>query len=265
MTPLAAEITQNQPLPCPDKAFWQTASAAEIAHCLDRGVNVNATAGFWDTPLHWVVRRTDADAVEALKMILDAGANVHATDYYGLTPLHHMAGREEVGPGTAESVNMLVAYGADIDARDKRGETPLHSAAMWGTPEMAKALIDAGADVNALGAQQGTPLHDAAHFAKADMVKLLIDNGADFRLKESYAGATPLHEAVKVNSRKHNTETVIVLLDAGADIEVEDNRGKTPLDEAKNWSTAKTVKVLESTLARRRMAAEKFEITEQTR
>ena len=55
----------------------------------------------------------------------------------------------------------------------------------------AKAAIEAGADVNARNRIDETALHHAAAFNSSRMVTLLLDSGADANVKD-YAGQTPL-------------------------------------------------------------------------
>ena len=63
---------------------------------------------------------TNADAVEAVKIVLDAGADVNAVNDVGDTALHGAAFR-----GENAIVELLVNHGAKLDVKNKKGFTPL--------------------------------------------------------------------------------------------------------------------------------------------
>lgn len=68
-------------------------------------------------------RKTQAEAVEAIKLCLDAGVDVNAVDSRGQTALHGAAFQ-----GFDDVVQFLVAHGAKLDVKDRQGKTPLDSA-----------------------------------------------------------------------------------------------------------------------------------------
>jgi len=68
-------------------------------------------------------RKTQADAIEAIKLCLEAGVDINATDNRGQTALHGAAfwGLDDV-------VQFLADRGARLDVKDKQGRTPLDAA-----------------------------------------------------------------------------------------------------------------------------------------
>ena len=68
-------------------------------------------------------RKTQADAIEAIKLCLDAGVDVNAVDSRGQTALHGAAFQ-----GFDDVVQFLATHGAKLDIKDKQGKTPLDSA-----------------------------------------------------------------------------------------------------------------------------------------
>jgi ankyrin repeat protein len=68
-------------------------------------------------------RKTQTDAIEAIKLCLDAGVDVNAADNRGQTALHGAAFQ-----GFDDVVQFLATHGAKLDAKDKQGKTPLDSA-----------------------------------------------------------------------------------------------------------------------------------------
>jgi ankyrin repeat protein len=68
-------------------------------------------------------RKTQAEAIEAIKLCLDAGVDINAADSRGQTALHGAAlwGFDDV-------VQFLVDHGAKLDIKDRQGRTPLDAA-----------------------------------------------------------------------------------------------------------------------------------------
>jgi ankyrin repeat protein len=68
-------------------------------------------------------RKTEADAIEAIKICLDAGVDINAVDGRGQTALHGAAIQ-----GYDQVVKFLADRGAKLDVKDSRGLTPLDAA-----------------------------------------------------------------------------------------------------------------------------------------
>ena len=169
-----------------------------------------------------------------------------------------------VRDGDSERVRALLLYnGADLDARYVNENTLLHLAAMNGDTEIVEALLAVGLDPNARNAYGSTPLHSAVIFARMPsyfpvnlvgfgfdendreesikdlMIELLVDSGADPNVRDAY-GISPLYLA----TRFADTEIVMVLLEVGANPNIRDSFGNSPLHWAVNFSTTETVRVL---------------------
>jgi ankyrin repeat protein len=68
-------------------------------------------------------RKTQTEAIEAVKLCLEAGVDVNAADSRGQTALHGAAFQ-----GFDDVVKFLAEHGAKLDAKDRQGKTPLDSA-----------------------------------------------------------------------------------------------------------------------------------------
>ena len=82
-----------------------------------RGQRVYAAAASVSTPA------TEADSLEALKLLLDSKLDVNASNNNGQTALHNASGR-----GADTLVKLLVDKGAKLDAKDKLGRLPIDMA-----------------------------------------------------------------------------------------------------------------------------------------
>jgi ankyrin repeat protein len=221
-----------------------TEGAAAVA-----GVDVTESAADGSTPLHWAVFEGDVAEVERL---IAAGADVSATNRYGASPMGLAA---EVA--NTEILKLLLDAGADVDSPNADGMTALLAVARTGNIEAAQLLLDRGATVDArekFGGQ--TALMWAAARRHPEMIALLADRGADLdaastnrdyqrritaegRPKSMDSGGfTPLLYAARENCLK----CIDVLLEKGADIDLPDPDGVSPLHLAvmnANWDLAK--------------------------
>ncbi len=112
------------------------------------------------------------------------------------------------------------------------GWSPLHLAAGFGGPEATALLLSHGAHIHRFSRN---PMHNQALHAcvalsqDSETVRLLIEQGADVNMAQA-GGYTPLHQAAAAGS----TELVEVLLKAGANPVTPCNQGKTPADYARD-------------------------------
>ena len=80
---------------------------------------------------------------------------------------------------TRQAVKDQFEDGADKNARNKNGETPLHFAAMVGKLEAFHCLIEARPKINPHSLDGTTPLHIAV--GREETIITLLDLGADGR------------------------------------------------------------------------------------
>jgi ankyrin repeat protein len=92
-----------------------TTSAAMIRHLISRGVPVNATDRYGNTPLHYAAR---TDHVEAMQALLDAGAEVDPVNEEGITPLRQLFLKQ---PFNVDAIDLLLSRGANMHQSSKEG------------------------------------------------------------------------------------------------------------------------------------------------
>jgi ankyrin repeat protein len=146
---------------------------ARVRELLDSGTkDVDAPDRDGTPALHWVVRVGDGDLVARL---LAAGAKVNGADRHGVTPL-----QVAIGEGNARVVRLLLDAGADASKLDAAGEPPLMLAARVGEPDVARSLLAHGAAVDGREQSFGqTPLMVAVREGHPETAKVLLEAGAD--------------------------------------------------------------------------------------
>jgi uncharacterized protein len=132
--------------------------------------------------------------------------------------------------GDFETLQRLVnSDRALVNAFAADGFYPLGLSAYFGHPAIVEFLLKNGADVKlaARNAQKVTALHAGASQGGAEIVKMLLEAGADPNVKQE-RGFVPLH-SVAANG---NVAVVELLLKHGARADVKADDGKTPSDMA---------------------------------
>jgi len=187
-----------------------------------------------------------------------APAAVEAQAYQGL---HRAAWR-----GDLPQLKALIAGGADLEARDAMGRTPLHVATYARQREAIGVLARAGARLDAfendrydavtiaavaddvptlalllsLGANpgqttsryDGTALIAAAHLGHDEVVRRLIAAGAPLDHVNNLHWTALIEAIVLGDGGPRHQRTLIALVDAGANLQLADRQGHTPLQLA---------------------------------
>lgn len=163
-----------------------------------------------------------------VSILLDNGVDVNLTGYKG--SLLHLAA-EKSHKSREEVARVLIEKGANLESTNDVKETPLQVACESGSVEVARCLIESGANLDA----RGITLHERSllHLASSmniNTTKLLVEKGADLEVRDKN-GETPLHLACWFG----RVETAAFLLDQGADIEARSSNGNTPLLRGLLW------------------------------
>ena len=105
---------------------------------------------------------------------------------------------------------------------------PIHSACYRGHAVILKTLLNLGADGNAFASDKRTPLMTVLAFNEFDndeCAYVLLQHGVDLECQTEQDGFTALHLAV-IYKRVSIVNTLLI---AGADMDIADKWGKTPL------------------------------------
>jgi ankyrin repeat protein len=191
------------------------------------------------------------------------------------TGLHAAAAK-----GDAAAIRTLVAGGADANARDAHGRTPLHVAAHGSHADAARALVAGGADPRALDSQRydavtiaavrddiamlktalalggnaravtspydGTALIAAAHLGHDEVVRTLIAAGAPLDHVNNLGWTAVIEAIVLGDGGRRHVACLKALLHAGANPNLPDRQGRTPLALARARGFATMVALLQA-------------------
>lgn len=123
-------------------------------------------------------------------------------------------------------MSLLLHSGADPNSKNIAGWTPLHyfSFRKDGNPKVAWRFLQKGADVDSCGRDGLSPLHCAAMCDNQMMTKLLIESGANVEIQDNFK-KTALHWA----ARNGSPEAIQVLFAKGAYLDSQEYNRMTPL------------------------------------
>lgn len=180
---------------------------------LSNGADINARDGYGNSALSW------ADT-KAMDYLLQNGADVKVADLeFGNTILHGCA-----QSGLMDRAEILLKHGLDVNVKNSSGEAPLDVAIQNGQTSAIAFLLSHGATVT-------FEEEMCAAVARGDIatVRRCISENKD-RLEErtsksGFAGATPIQVACALGQK----EALDELLTAGADVDVQDDDGRTAL------------------------------------
>jgi ankyrin repeat protein len=221
--------------------------AAAVARLLREGADAKAANRYGVTPLSLAAENGDASIIGAL---LDAGADPNGALSSGQTMVM-IAART----GNPAAIRTLAAHGAKVNAKESvLGENAMIWAAVENHAAAIAALVAAGADVNArstvltfprrdygdgksgrftvLPRGGWTPLMYAARQDAREAIGALVTAAANLNGVDP-DGTSALTLAI-INA---HYEAASMLLDAGADPNLADARGMTPMYAAVDMNT----------------------------
>ena len=265
-----------QRTPLHSAARYGAVSAARFL--LDQGVEFSAKDESGNTPLHLAsIFRHD----EIIDLLIRHKVDIDTLNGQGHSPLI-LASLY----GNPESIKLLLANGAEKDVRDADGNTPLHIAVLYRHPENLDEILKVNPDINAINTEGYTSLHLAVRRPdNGKAIGLLLQEGADVNIldptgrnallvsvgshqkeyiellksngidinSQDIDGNTALHyPLINVLENKlylpYSTEIVKILLEEGADPQVKNKEGKSPMDLAVESEESELINLLKSSI-----------------
>ena len=205
------------------------------------------------------------ECYDIVKLLIDNGADVNTQNEDGTSPLHVSAMK-----GYHDTAKLLIENGADVNIKDNDDWTPLRWAVCENKYDIVKLLIEFGADPFITDNDGKTPLDicqnddirsllekymeeyhsiqekikrnepsifdidllDFAYYNNLIEVKKCVYSGKfDINVQDD-KGYTPLMYAIT----NHNLQMVEFLVEQGADINLNNNEGDSPLKIAYKFS-----------------------------
>lgn len=133
--------------------------------------------------------------------------------------------------GDIRQVHRIAARGLDLDGSGRREWTPLLWALSCESLDGTRALLEAGADPNRASFSGLTPVTAAARLSDPDFLRVVLQYGGDVNNIALGTNRTPLATAFATGVEGSGWSNYYLLLDAGADINVE-HEGQTIAERA---------------------------------
>jgi ankyrin repeat protein len=195
-----------------------------------------------DRQLIRAAQQGDLDTVRAL---LAAGASVTAVDDDAATALVRAAYGNHL-----EVARLLVEAGADVNHQDRTRQSAFLIATSDGFHDLLVLCLEHGADVHRTDSYNGTGLIRAADRGHVDVIRTLLTT--DIAIDHvNRLGWTALLEAIILgDGGPRHTEIVRLLVEAGANVNLADGQGVTPLGHARRKGQTAIIAILEAAGAR---------------
>lgn len=191
-------------------------------------INLNGAANAQGAPERALLSAAAAGNAIRVKQLLETGASIDARDPAGRTALLLATHANHV-----ETAQLLIKAGADVNAKDHLQDSPYLYAGAEGRLEILKLTVKAGADLNSTNRYGGTALTPAAHHGHIETVRFLVTTKVPIN-QINNLGWTALLETVILGDGGPTYQAIAdILIKAGADVNIADAQGKSPLTHAR--------------------------------
>lgn len=192
-----------------------------------------------------LLKAAERNDAAMIRQLLQNGASIHAQDDKGQTALLLAVDRNHV-----ESAKLLIEAGADVNVQDRQLDSPVLLAGARGYLEILKLILEAKPDFTIYNRFGGTALIPACERGHVEVVKELLQTDVDIN-HVNRLGWTALLEAIILSDGgPRHQEIVGMLMKAGADMNLPDGDGISPLQHARTKGFTRIVNILESAGAR---------------
>lgn len=195
------------------------------------------------TGLHAAAHKGD---VAKIQRLVASGAALNATDAYGRTPLHVAAFARQ-----REAIRALAKAGADLNKLENDRYDAVTIVSVADDEATLKVLLELGASAKQTTSRyDGTALIAAAHLGHDGVVRQLIMAGAPLDHVNNLHWTAVIEAIVLGDGGARHQATLKALIDAGANLQLADRGGQTPLTLAKARGFTAMVSMLEKAGAR---------------
>jgi len=196
-------------------------------------------------------RRTMLSGLAAATCMMAGGVamadtKLETVDGDGRTPLLIATRANDV-----EAARALITAGADVNAKDRISDTPFLYAGAEGRLEILRLILATGkanlADTNRYG---GNALIPAAHHGHPETVRELLKTKIAIDHVNRLGWTALLETIILTDGGPVHQDILAQLIAAGADVNLADGEGVTPLTHARQRGYAEMVQMLEKAGAR---------------
>lgn len=187
----------------------------------------------------------EANKADILEILLKHGIDPNSSNDKGKFLLHIACKNQCI-----ETIQVLLNAGANIHNTDLDGNTPLHILCLKNqkqTIDLISFLLKSGADISALNYRMRTPFfissiqRDNQYRNQTEpILKYLLSQGAEIDVQD-IDGYTPLYYAV----RRDDTENIKFLIKNGANPNKKNEKGESPYQLAKEKKNQNLIHIIE--------------------
>ncbi|MBK5483657.1 ankyrin repeat domain-containing protein [Peribacillus sp. TH16] len=176
-----------------------------------------------------LIQAAERKETETISRLIEVGADINTQDSEGRTATMIATYNNDV-----ETAKILITAGADVNIQDDMKNNPFLYAGAEGYLEILKLTINVGVDPKITNRYGGTALIPASEHGYVNVIKELLTN-TDIDINHvNNLGWTALMEAIILsNGDEKQQQTVQLLIDHGADVNIADHNNVTPLQHAR--------------------------------
>lgn len=156
-------------------------------------------------------------------------------DKLGLTALQY-----SIIFNNLNAFNLLIEYEANYLINNNQGLNSFHIAIQYNRKEFFIELLNKIAEVNFVTKEKENLLHFCINYDRFEFVNLILKKKININNQEDTLGLTPLHMAIT----KNNINTIQLLINNGAQINIQDFYGNTSLHYAISEKNEDIIKLL---------------------
>ncbi|MCJ8009839.1 ankyrin repeat domain-containing protein [Lederbergia wuyishanensis] len=177
-----------------------------------------------------LLHATEGKKTGRVRKLLKEGVNINIQDSQGRTPIMIAVYNNDL-----ETSKVLIEAGADVNIQDNMKNNPFLYAGAEGYIDILKLTIDAGADPSITNRYGGTALIPASEHGYIDVIMELLTRSDIDVNHVNNLGWTALLEAIILNNgNEKQQQTVKILIEHGADVNIPDSNNVTPLQHARD-------------------------------
>ena len=186
-----------------------------------------------------LIEAAESNDLATTEHLLVSGSPIDERDAKGRTAL-----LAAIHAARIEAAKLLIDKGADVNAKDNIQDSPYLYAAAEGPVEILIMTLEAGADLQSTNRYGGTGLIPASHHGLIDNVKVLLETDTDIDHINDLHWTALLEAIILGDGGPVYIKIVRLLVNAGADRDIADKDGVSPLEHAERMGYDKIVNLL---------------------